>query len=243
MAGRHILPVIALDAPPAFIDSAGAYLLVVTASGRLHVWCVLPSYCEAKLMTNRNVLKSVAAFDSLSLRSLLVSPEDEDSLSIVSATVRPNGHPVLALTDGNTLTFNAALRAWTRLSATPWWARSSDLWETRARGKTLAATRGVVRHLEGTINDLVVSGRLPSPDDEDAMDVEGEPAPRIGEGKADFAAATALGHAEARMASAISLASPVEYRQFLMAYASRIAEEGFRAKGDELIRELLGPVY
>jgi hypothetical protein len=164
----------------------------------------------------RNIIKAVAAFDPLSLRYLL----PEGGPSLVSATIRPNGHPVVTLSDGNALSYDAALRTWIRLSASTWWAKSSSLWETRARSRTLATTRGVVRHLEGTVNDLVVSGAI---DGADAMDtdVEGDPVPRpdmgagIGEGKPDWGATLALGHLEARLSSAVSLDSPAEYRQSL----------------------------
>ena len=35
----------------------------------------------------------------------------------------------------------------------------------------------------------------------------------------------------------------MEYKQALLLYAKKIADEGFRAKGEELIKELFGPVY
>jgi protein HIRA/HIR1 len=40
-----------------------------------------------------------------------------------------------------------------------------------------------------------------------------------------------------------ALDSPTEYKQALLLYAKKIADEGFRAKAEELIRDLFGPVF
>lgn len=55
--------------------------------------------------------------------------------------------------------------------------------------------------------------------------------------------ALSLGHLETRIKAAQSLDSPHEYRVFLLAYAKKLADEGLRSKAEELIRELLGPIY
>jgi hypothetical protein len=55
--------------------------------------------------------------------------------------------------------------------------------------------------------------------------------------------ALTLGHLETRLSSARLLDSPQEYKQAMSIYAKRIADEGFRAKAEELIKELFGPVY
>jgi protein HIRA/HIR1 len=39
------------------------------------------------------------------------------------------------------------------------------------------------------------------------------------------------------------LDSPQEYKQALLVYAKKIADEGFRAKAEELIKDLFGPLY
>ena len=45
------------------------------------------------------------------------------------------------------------------------------------------------------------------------------------------------------MHAAKVLESPQEYKQALLVYAKKIADEGFRAKAEELVKELFGPVY
>lgn len=55
--------------------------------------------------------------------------------------------------------------------------------------------------------------------------------------------ALTLGHLETRMHAARMLESATEYRQALLLYARTMADEGFRGKAEELLRELYGPVY
>ncbi|GAA6053197.1 hypothetical protein JCM3770_000025 [Rhodotorula araucariae] len=77
-------------------------------------------------------------------------------------------------------------------------------------------------------------GRRPTP--------QGAPAVPTGDGD-DFRVAVALAHLETRLAAAAALDSPSEYRVFLVQYAKKLADEGLRSKAEELIRELLGPIY
>ena len=218
-----------LDSPCAHLDAAGSFLIAVTARGRIGVW---------------NVVRGRAQFDPLSIVDLIAGavdlPEDASPPTIASARVRPNGAPVISLTDGRVYSFDPALRSWVQLSS-PWWARGSEIWESR-RG---SAARGVVKFLESSVNEVVVSaGGV------DAMDVDGaQPATPDGEVQppvgvaSDWPLAMTLGHLETRMAAALALDSPVEYKAFVLQYAQRIAAEGLRSKADELVRDLLGPVY
>jgi len=52
-----------------------------------------------------------------------------------------------------------------------------------------------------------------------------------------------LGHFESRLHAARLLDSGAEYKQALLLYAKKIADEGFRGKAEELVRELFGPIY
>lgn len=45
------------------------------------------------------------------------------------------------------------------------------------------------------------------------------------------------------MHAAKTLESKDEYKTALVAYARRLSEEGFRGKAEELVKELVGPVY
>ena len=58
-----------------------------------------------------------------------------------------------------------------------------------------------------------------------------------------WGSAMTLGHLEMRLHSTKLLDSGQEYRQALLLYAKNIADEGFKGKGEELVKELFGPVY
>jgi len=58
-----------------------------------------------------------------------------------------------------------------------------------------------------------------------------------------WSAAMTLGHLETKLHAAVVLDSPQEYKQALLVYAKKIADEGFRAKAEELIKDLFGPLY
>lgn len=58
-----------------------------------------------------------------------------------------------------------------------------------------------------------------------------------------WSAALTLGHLETRLHGTKLLDSPQEHRQALLMYAKKIADEGFKSKAEELVKELFGPVY
>lgn len=174
--------------------------------------------------------------------------------TISSAKVRPNGVPVIALSTGYVCSFDSALRSWTQLSG-PWWTKGSECWEGR-RGRIAASSdsKAIVRHIEGLVNDIVVErtvlraraeaeGKTLSEDDSRMIihlsDEENDPKGT----DEDWVNALSLGHLESRLKAAVTLDSPEEYKQFLLIYAKRLASEAFRSKAEELIKELLGPVY
>jgi protein HIRA/HIR1 len=58
-----------------------------------------------------------------------------------------------------------------------------------------------------------------------------------------WTSALTLGHLESKLHAARVLDSSAEYKQMLLLYAKKIADEGFRNKAEELIKELFGPIY
>ena len=71
---------------------------------------------------------------------------------------------------------------------------------------------------------------------------EGDEEEGIGE-KGQRRIAISLAHLETRIKAAVQLDSPAEYRTFLLAYARKLSDEGIRNKAEELLRELIGPIY
>ena len=115
--------------------------------------------------------------------------------------------------------------AWVKLSD-KWWAGGSSVWQARSRTGTVNANRGVVATIENTISEQT------GPDDGATRE-----RPNWWE------AALTLGHLETRLQATKVLESPTEYKQALLVYAKRIAEDGFRGKAEELVKELFGPLY
>jgi protein HIRA/HIR1 len=55
-----------------------------------------------------------------------------------------------------------------------------------------------------------------------------------------WSTALTRGHLETKLNSTKLLEIPLQYKRMLILYAKKIADEGFRAKGEGLIKELLG---
>jgi protein HIRA/HIR1 len=119
--------------------------------------------------------------------------------------------------------YDPALSTWIKLSER-WWSEGSDAWQGR-RANTQSAGRGILSAVEGSISG--------TPDES----VADKQRPKW------WNTALTLGHLETRLSSTRLLDSPQEYKQAMLMYAKRIADEGFRAKAEELIKELFGPVY
>ncbi|OSX63696.1 hypothetical protein POSPLADRAFT_1065767 [Postia placenta MAD-698-R-SB12] len=171
-----------------------------------------------------NAKKQVAVFPPTSVLPILGS---SPNTTLVSATVRSNGAPVLQLSTGVSFSWDAALSSWIKLSD-PWWAEGSDAWQGRQRSNNSTAARGVVSTLESNTSERVSIDGTTKAD---------QPRP------AWWNTALTLGHLETKLHAAKTLDSPQEYKQALLLYAKRIADEGFRGKAEELVKELYGPVY
>ncbi|KAI0305176.1 WD40-repeat-containing domain protein [Multifurca ochricompacta] len=172
-----------------------------------------------------NIKKMSANFAPTSVRPLLSSPNVSvhgTTTSITSLVARPNGSPVLSTTSGVTYSYDSSLYAFVKLSET-WWAEGSDAWSSRPR--TSNAQQAVVASIESAISE-----RIP-------------PNPGTAQRPQWWTSALTLGHLESKLHAARVLDSSAEYKQTLLVYAKKIADEGFRNKAEELIKELFGPIY
>jgi hypothetical protein len=131
------------------------------------------------------------------------------------------------------------------------------------RSRSVNPVREVVRSIEGSVNDVMVAtqgnvdgdvGDISSTKrdtDTDMESVSTTTTPRVVSGAevekrgggGDWENALSLGHLETRLTAAVALGSAAEYKQFLVQYAKRLADEGFKGKAEEFVKELLGPVY
>ncbi|KAF7348513.1 Protein HIR [Mycena venus] len=162
-------------------------------------------------------------FPPVSLSSILSSP----NYTITSAKIQPSGAAILTCSSGVVYSYDAALLSFVKLTER-WWSEGSDVWQARQRSATNpTANRGVLSVTEGSIAG--------------SLDVSGSGADK--RRPQWWSTAMTLGHLETRMHSARLLESPTEYKQALAQYTKKLADEGYRAKAEELIRDLLGPMY
>jgi protein HIRA/HIR1 len=169
----------------------------------------------------RDMKKQTANFAPTSIQSLCGS---SPNITLVSAAIRDNGKPILNCSNGVIYSYDTSLFTWVKL-AERWWAEGSDFWQGRQRGNGSLANRGILTSIEGSIAGTP---------DESASE---KPRPSW------WSAALTLGHLETRLHATRLLDSPQEYRQALLVYAKKIADEGFKNKAEELVKELYGPVY
>lgn len=193
----------------------------------------------------RDTRKRKAVFKPTSIYTVFASSSSSGNSPIVNtAKVRSNGCPVVSLSNGLVVTYDQTLESWTQISS-PWWSKGSEYWEGRIRSNN-SAGRGVVKIIESETNDfLAVQPDLVEVDGDEARlrpSLEGEEQKKLGNDD-DWTMALTLGHLESRMNAAIALDSLAEYKMFLTTYAKRLAEEAFRSKAEELIKDLIGPVY
>ncbi|KAG8894286.1 HIR complex subunit [Tulasnella sp. 408] len=165
-----------------------------------------------------NVKTQKASFAPVSLDTLITP-----NATITSAVVRPNGCPIITLSSGIVYSYDVDLACFTKLSEARW-AQGSDVWEGRQRERATKApiSRGPVATMECELPGEMQDSASPTP---------------------YWRAAFTLGHLEAKLHAAEVLDSPQEYKTALLAYAKRLADEGYRAKAEELIKELFGPLY
>jgi protein HIRA/HIR1 len=125
------------------------------------------------------------------------------------------------------------LSVWLKVSEARW-SYGSDAWEGKQRATAVRgvnSSKGIMSSLESSISDLDISDGA-----------HGVPL-NMNDPPPWWSAALTLGHLETRLHSARLLDSPTEYKTSLIVYAKRIAEEGFRGKAEELLKELSGPIY
>ncbi|SPO24103.1 related to histone transcription regulator HIP1 [Ustilago trichophora] len=217
-----------LDSACYRLESNGVILMAVTVSGLMYRW---------NIRTDREIHRPV------SVLNLLGDPEN-----LFSMAVHANGAPIVVLHTEKAYTFDDNKLGWVCISD-GWWAEHSEAWDgrTRSRGSE-ASIRDPVRAIEAEINTMYVRrvhgdnqvGAQEESDDDETPPVEmSVPEDK----KSDFVIAVTLRHLEARMLAATILDSANEYKNYLMAYAKRIAEEGIKNQAEDLIKSLIGPIY
>jgi len=168
-----------------------------------------------------NVKLKKAVFPPASLNSILVgSPNNV----VTNVSISSSGAPLIQIADEVVYSYDADLLSFVKVTER-WWAENSGAWQGRARAPQ--SIRGAMSQVENSLKTSS-GGSL-------AADRPARPE--------WWDTAITLGHLETRAHGIKLLDSAAEYRQVVLIYANKIADEGFRAKAEELIKELYGPVY
>ncbi|KAK0215651.1 histone transcription regulator 1 [Armillaria fumosa] len=243
LSGKQTLWLDYLPSPALSIKATSSYCAVAMQDGSVNVY----SHTGRRIMPNLSLGSPCSFLDGVK-NSLLVitasgqvyswavnkqasffppvsiAPLLSPNVTISSATTRANGCPIFNFSNGVVFSYDPQLSAWVKITDR-WWSNGSDFWPGRQRSSAQSANRGVLNALEASVSE--------SPDESAAE----KPRPSW------WGTALTLGHLETRLLSAKLLDSPSEYKQALLLYSKKIADEGFRAKAEELIKELCGPVY
>lgn len=166
---------------------------------------------------------------------------------MTSLSARPNGAPIIHTTSGTAYSYDSSLLTFVKLSE-PWWSQGSDAWSGRQRTSTTASsqTSKAVTNVVAGVESVVAETMKTSGSNGTGGGSEfgyGDSAAGV-QRPEWWSTALTLGHLETKMhAGKVLEGSPAEFKQFLLVYAKKISDEGFRGKAEELIKELFGPVY
>ncbi|KAI9094920.1 WD40-repeat-containing domain protein [Phlyctochytrium arcticum] len=107
VAGRRLLPPLALEGPPSFLASQGHYLMVLTSIGTVTVW---------------DVVKQRTAIRSTSIVHILRSnrPSSEPKIAsqdviIRNVTLRPEGIPILTTSAAESFSYHPEMAVWMKI--------------------------------------------------------------------------------------------------------------------------------
>lgn len=197
------------------------------------------------------MLTQKANFPPLSVLSLLNS---SPNTRLTGASTRSNGILMLSCSNAVVYTYDIALGCFTKL-ADSWWAKGSEAWGLD-RQRTLASNCGLSdeedgfqeglvayvegycdRHMKPLVATTSTVDAKNSGNNNSSGNSKGEEKPQW------WAEVLTLGHQEMLLYAAKTLESPFEFKQALYMYAKKIADEGFRWKAEELIKDLFGPIY
>ena len=210
-----------LPTPCIQLESTESLLMLLTADGMLRRW----DYTEGKELHR-----------PVSLRGVIKNASDAEEIWL-----HRNGIPVVvSRTREEVLLLDTARLEWTCV-ASGYFADCSQLWDSRMRGRDLAASRDSyaqtsepVRLAETLINQLVLQRPI-----EQGLTRHTPPKENVN----TFKLACALRHLEARMQAAELLESPVEYKTYLLLYAKKLSDEGVKNLAEDLVKSLIGPIY
>lgn len=197
-------------------------MLAITASANMYEFCTK----QRRRLIEKTSLSSIMSADA----------------AIKLVQLRPNGVPVVILSNGTAYAYDyKELHTWTLVSSTKYvkstaWDRrggrqrhssSSASQSTQSQHHQLQQQFNPISQIELILNEVVDDTSV----DETSMSLNREQ-------REEEEAVYTYGHLETRMHAAILLDSPTEFRSSMIAYARRLADEGFRGKAEEFLKGL-----
>ncbi|KAI9496376.1 WD40-repeat-containing domain protein [Zychaea mexicana] len=221
-AGRRILPPMVLESTPVILHCTDQWLLCLTCTGLLYTW---------------DVIKMTSCLDGVSIAPVLNvarlpestdddgSDERQDAPSIKDVRIQKNGIPLLITNYRQAFAYHLGMKVWMRISDA--WYIISEFWNS-----------GMGAPTDYPLGWLSTAMSLNT-----GLDPLGPAMLSLLEGKKEAASAITLSHLEIQIAVAALLESPVEYRDWLKQYATRLSRENAQEKVKELCRWLVGPPF
>jgi len=150
-------------------------------------------------------------------------PGSSSKLTLTEVMLRPNGCPIIITSAPVAWAYDADVEGWTQI-ASSWWG-NSPLNEVRTRG-----SRNSSSHI-GPLAEI-----------EQRIAAASEPE-NTGERPQWWKEYMSAIHYESRLRASRLLDSKDEYKHWLREYSKLLGEENFRERAEDLISDLMGPVY
>nr|XP_024218249.1 protein HIRA-like isoform X3 [Halyomorpha halys] len=213
VGGELMLPPIALGAPTSVLKLSSGYLLVVTTTGRLSVWCLSGSGEPRALLSNESV-------------SPLAPQQGE--MRIKDCSVSKSGEPLLALSSGKAYFHSLRHNSWLLIG------NHNDPVQRNAH----SGYRNTQRSLSPTGESLPLKSIQAA-----ALNGTGVGANRGVGPTSELAPLCTLTYLDSQLSASLALGSQQEYKFWLLAQARFLVQRGLEKRLKRLCEELLGPTH
>nr|XP_019010171.1 uncharacterized protein I206_04639 [Kwoniella pini CBS 10737]OCF48952.1 hypothetical protein I206_04639 [Kwoniella pini CBS 10737] len=157
---------------------------------------------------------SKALISSVSISHLLDDSSTSSNIEIKQCLIQPNGVPIIITSQPAAYAYDNSLSDWITISST----------HQNSSSPLTTTSTGIVGDIESMTRSLWKGKR---------RDNGGE----------WWTESMTMSHHEVRIAAATLLESKEGYQEFISAYINYLGNEGFLERAEEVLRELIGPIY
>lgn len=213
VSGELVLPPIALGAPTSLLKLSSGYLLVVTTTGRLSVWCLSDSGEPRALLSNESVAP--------------LAPQ-QGEMRIKECFVSKSGEPLVALSTGKAYFHSKHHNAWLLIG------NHNDPVNRGAHTGFRNAQRSSSPTGEGFPLKSIQTA---------ALNGTGVGASRGMGPTSELAPLCTLSYLDSQVSASLALGSQQEYKFWLLAQARFLVQRGLEKRLKRLCENLLGPTH